>query len=350
MQLFRHFFGRRQLRPKPAENGPDLQSLLAGYRSTALLYVAAKLKIADLLAKGPRGSRELSQILDAHAPALHRVLRGLAVLGLCSETEDGRFQLTSAGKKLQSTTDGPEYNLAILNGEEYAAAWNGLLHSVMTGGAAFDHVFGENPWQHRQKNPELSERFNIWLKEGAASAGQALAKVYDFPPHQTIADLGGGEGTLLAAILQIHPSLQGILFDQPHVLSIANRKLESAGVGARCRLVPGSFFDAVPPGADIYILKSVLHDWDDKPCRLILNNCRAVLKPGQPLLVVERIMPACVRDQPPMIMADLHMLAVTGGKERTVNEYKRLFDASGFEFKKMIPLNTGHHLLEAARI
>ena len=350
MQLFRHFFGRRQPHPNPAEKGPGLQSLLAGYRSTALLYIAAKLKIADLLAEGPRSSRELSEILHAHAPALHRVLRGLVVLGLCSETKEGRFQLMPSGKKLQSTTDGPEYNLAILNGEEYAAAWNGLLHSVMTGGAAFDHVFGESPWQHRQKNPELNERFNLWLEAGATSVGQCLANFYDFSPHQTVADLGGGQGTLLTAILRVHHSLQGILFDQPHVLSIARRKLESTGVGARCRLVPGSFFDAVPPGADAYILKSILHDWDDEPCRLILNNCQMAMQSGRPLLVVERIMQARVMDQPPMIMADLHMLAVTGGKERTVDEYKRLFDASGFEFKKMILLPTGHHLLEAMRI
>jgi hypothetical protein len=348
MQLFRHFFGRRRSHPKPSAIGPDLQGLLAGYRGTALLYVAARLKIPDLLAAGPRSDRELSEILGAHAPALHRVLRGLVALGLCSETEDGHFQLTPSGNKLQSNT--AEYSLAILNGEEYAAAWNGLLHSVMTGGAAFDHVFGENPWQHRQKNPELNGRFNLWLEEGAASAGHALAKVYDFSPHQTIADLGGGQGTLLAAILQVHHSLQGILFDQPHVLSIAQHKLESAGVGVRCRLVPGSFFEAVPPGADVNILKSILHDWDDEKCRLILNNCQVAMKSGRPLLVVERIMPARVMDQPSIIMADLHMLAVTGGKERTVDEYRRLFDSSGFEFKKMIPLPTGHHLLEAVRI
>jgi orsellinic acid C2-O-methyltransferase len=350
MRLFRHLFGHRSRHPKPAEDGPGLQSLLGGYRSTALLYVAARLKIPDLLLAGPRSSQELSEILSAHAPALHRVLRGLVVLGLCSETEDGRFQLTLYGRKLQSNTDGPEYSLAILNGEEYATAWNDLLHSVMTGGAAFDHVFGESPWQHRQKNPGLNERFNLWLEEGATSAGRALAKAYDFSPHQTIADLGGGQGTLLAVILSIHHSRQGILFDQPHVVTIAHRKLELAGVGARCRLVPGSFFEAVPPGADVYILKSILHDWDDEKCRLILSNCRAAMKSGQPLLVVERIMPARAMDQPSTIMADLQMLAVTGGRERTADEYKKLFAASGFELKRIVPLPTWHHLLETARI
>lgn len=349
MRLFRQLFGRRQPYPRLAGDGQSLRSLLDGYRSTALLYVAAKLKIADLLAEGPRSSRELSELLNADPPSLHRVLRGLVVLGLCSETEDGLFQATPMGRKLHSHTDGPEYNLAILNGEEYAAAWNDLLHSVMTASAAFDHVFGESPWQHRQKNPELNQRFNIWLEDGASSAGRAILNAYDFSSHQTIADLGGGHGALLAAILQVHRSMQGILFDQPHVISIAHHKLELAGVEARCRRLEGNFFNAVPPGADVYILKSILHDWDDEKCLLILKNCRAVLKSGQPLLVVERFLPDRVIDHPATIMADLQMLAVTGGRERTADGYRKLFAASGFELKRIVPLSTGHHLLETSR-
>ncbi|MEJ0088315.1 MAG: methyltransferase [Limisphaerales bacterium] len=349
MGLFRQLFGRREPLSKPAEAGPSLNSLLGGYRNTALLYVAARLKIPDLLAAGPRSSRELSEILNANAPALHRVLRGLVALGLCSEMEDGYFQLLPLGEKLQSSTGGPEYSLAILNGEEYAAAWNDLLHSVMTGEASFDHVFGESPWQHRQKNPELNERFNFWLEEGAAAAGLAISKAYDFSQQQTVADLGGGQGTLLAAILQANASLQGVLFDQPHVISIARRKLESAGLKPRCQLVEGSFFEPVPVEADVCILKSILHDWDDEKCLLILKNCRAVLKPGQPLLVVEKIMSERVKDQPSIIMADLQMLVVTGGRERTLDEYKKVFAAAGFELKRTIPLSTGHCLLETHR-
>ena len=342
MRLFHHFTD--WLRPKPGKSG--LQNLLEGYRSTALLYVAAKLKIADQLAEKPRTSGELSKKLDAHAPTLHRVLRGLVALGLCRENEGGVFQLTPLGRKLQSNAAGPEYNLAILNGEEYAGAWNHLSHSVMTGETAFDQVFGESPWTHRQKNPELNQRFNAWLEQGAAAAGRALLKACDFSPHQTVADLGGGQGALLTVILQAHPAMQGILFDQSHVLASARRGLEAAGIGPRCRIVEGDFFNAIPSGADVYILKSILHDWDDEKCSLILRNCRAALKSGQPVRVVEKIMPVRVVDQPATVMSDLHMLAVTGGKERTADEYKELFNGAGFELKKITPLPTGHSLLE----
>lgn len=331
------------------ESGPSLHSLLGGYRNTALLYIAAKLKIPDLLVNGPRSCHELAETLNVHAPSLHRVLRGLVVLGVCSEMDGERFGLTTLGEKLRSNTDGPEYSLAILNVEENAVAWNDLLHSVTTGGTAFDHVFGESPWQHRQKNPEINRRFNEWLEDGAASVGRALSTAYDFSVHQTVADVGGGQGALLAAILQAHHSLQGVLFDQAHVVSAARQRFESAGVQSRCRIVEGDFFNAISQGADVYLLKSILHDWDDEKCSLILKNCGMVLKSGQPLLVVEKIMPDLAADHPVTIMSDLQMLAVTGGKERTSAEYEKLFIASGFELNRISPLSTGHSLLETKR-
>jgi hypothetical protein len=332
-------------RRKSAPGQGNLQSLLDGYRATALLYVAAKLKIADQLTKA-RSTEELSQSLGTNPGALQRLLRGLVALGVCSEISPGVFQITSMGQRLRSDADGPEYSLAILNGEEYAAAWNELLHSIKTGATAFDHVFGESPWQHRQKNPELNQRFNEWLEQGAAAAGRALLKAHDFSAHQIVADLGGGQGALLSTLLQTHPALQGILVDQPHVVAGARQSMESAGVASRCQIMPGDFFKTVPPGADAYILKSILHDWDDKACGLILQNCRAVLKPGRPLLVVEKIMPASVLDRPSTVMGDLHMLAVTGGRERTANEYRKLFADAGLELKTIAALRTGHSLLQ----
>jgi len=280
---------------------------------------------------------------------MHRFLRGCVALGLCSERTDGAFELTALGAKLRSDTPGPEYSLAILNGEEYAAAWNHLLQSVMTGETAFDHVFGESAWEHRQKHPELNQRFNTWLEKGAASAGQGLSQVYDFSRHKAAADIGGGEGALLSAVLQANPGMNGILFDQPHVIAVAQKKIESAALNARCQFVEGDFFNTVPSGADVFILKSILHDWDDEKCSVILRNCRAAMRPGQPLLVLEKIMPISVATRPSTVMGDLHMLAVTGGRERTIDEYRRLFDAAGFDLKKVTPLPTGHSVLETAR-
>jgi orsellinic acid C2-O-methyltransferase len=350
MRLFRHLFDRLRRQPKPVWNEQSLQKLLEGYRSTALLYVATKLKIADLLMERPRNSQELSQILGAHAPTLHRILRGLVALGFCSETNNGCFQLTLLGEKLQSNIGSPQYDLAILNGEEYTAAWNNLFNSVMTGKTAFDLAFGESPWEHRHRNPDLNRHFHAWLEQGARSASQAILEAHNFSSCRTIADIGGGQGTLLIAILQAKPSMKGILFDQAHVISLAHHKMKEAGVQSRCRLVEGNFLNAVPPGADVYILKSILHDWDDESCVLILKNCRNVLKTGQPLLVIEKIMPARVADHPAIIMSDLHMLAVTGGMERTALEYQKLFTAAGFEIKKVVQLKTAHSLLEVSAI
>lgn len=349
MRPFHQFSGWLRSRLKRPPKRQNLRDLLEGYRGTALLYVAAKLKIADQLTAGPRSNRELSEALGTHAPSLHRVLRGLVAIGVCSEIPGGAFELTPLGQQLRSDINGSEYNQAILNGEEYAKAWNHLLHSVMTGETAFDHAFGESPWEHRGKNPELNQRFNSWLEKGAAASGRSLLNAYDFSPHQTVADLGGGQGALLAAILQAHHSLQGILFDRAHVISAARPRLESAGLASRCRIVEGDFFNTVPPGADVYILKSILHDWDDEKCSVILRNCRAVLKPGQSLLVLEKIMPARAMDKPSTILGDLHMLAVTGGKERTANEYRELFAVAGFDLKKITPLPTGHSVLETVR-
>jgi ubiquinone/menaquinone biosynthesis C-methylase UbiE len=350
MRLFRHLLDQLRRRLKPVRGEQSLQKLLEGYRGTALLYLAAKLKIADLLMERPRNCQELSQILKAHAPTFHRILRGLVAIGFCLETDDGCFQLTPLGKKLQSNIGSPAYDLAILNGEEYTTAWNNLLHSVMTGKTAFDLAFGESPWEHRQRNPDLNQHFHAWLEQGALSASQAILETYNFSSCRTIADIGGGQGTLLIAILQVHQSMKGLLLDQAHVISSAHQNIKAAGLQLRCQLIEGNFLNAIPPGADVYILKSILHDWNDEKCLLLLKNCRNVLKSGQPLLVVEKIMPTRAIDHPAIIMSDLHMLAVTGGMERTAEEYKKLFAVTGFELKKITQLKTGHSLLEVLAI
>jgi len=326
-----------------------LRPLLEGYRATALLFVAAKLKIPDHIARGLRTSRELSAKLSAHEPSMHRLLRGLAALGLCQELRDGSFQLTPLGERLRSDSPGSEYSEAILNGEEYAAAWTHLSHSVMTGETAFDYLFAESAWEHRQKNPEISERFNLWLERGATAAGEALADAYDFSRHQRIADIGGGQGALLVSVLRRYPSLKGILFDQAHVAAAARTRLESTDLTSRCQIIEGDFFASIPMDADVLILKSVLHDWDDAKCAQILQNCRQSLKPGQALLVLEKIMPPRASERPSTIMSDLHMLAVTGGKERTEMEYRTLLKAANFEWKKNAPLRTGHTVMEFIR-
>jgi SAM-dependent methyltransferase len=322
---------------------------LDGYRNVGLLYVAAELGLADLLADGPRSSAELAQTLGAHAPSLHRVLRGLVLAGVCSEERDGRFGLTPLGKWLQADRSGSLRGSVLLTGKEYVGAWGGLLHSAMTGEAAFDHVFGMSVWEHRRQHPELNEYFNAGMNRGADGAADLILAAYDFSSFRTIADVGGGQGALLAAILKAHPSATGILFDLPHVVAGASSCLQTAGVAERCRIAGGSFFDHIPDGADAHLLKNVVHDWDDERAIALFRNCHRALEPGGVLLLVERVMPARVKRNSDVILTDIHMLALGGGRERSVEEYRALFAAAGFRLTKVISTKSWFCIIEGKR-
>jgi SAM-dependent methyltransferase len=312
-----------------------LREQLHDYHSAALIYLAARLGLADLLTDGPRRSDDLARSLGAHAASLHRVLRGLVVIGICSQERDGRFAITRLGLRLQTGKPGSLRASAILCGEEFSAAWFGLLHSVMSGGAAFDHVYGMSSWEHREQHSELNDCFNAEFRHHTALAARAVQAVYDFSSFPVMVDVGGGHGALVAALLKTHPSATGILFDLPHVVARAREYLETVGVAARCRIVGGSFFEHVPEG-EALILKSVIHDWDDESSLKILKHCHRSLKPRGRLILLERIMPARPEQAPEVIMGDLHMLAVTGGRERSEIEYLSLFAASGFRLTRVI--------------
>ena len=328
------------------EDSRQLETLLNGYRNTALIYLAAKLGLADLFDGESRSSAELAQALAAHAPSLRRVLRGLVALGVCSEEDDGRFGLTPLGRCLQTGAPGSLRCLAVLCGEESVGAWCGLLHSVMTGEPAFHHVFGMSQWEHRMQNPEMNEFFNKWLGEATAAVTGAILATYDFSAFATIADVGGGHGALLAAILKAYPSASGMLFDQPHVVSGARSCIETAGVAARCRIEGGSFFERIPEGADAIILKSIIHDWDDEKGLAILRNCHRALKRQGRLLLIERVMPARTDEAPEVIMRDVHMMAVTGGRERNEDEFRALLTGAGFRLMRIIPTPSGFSIIE----
>jgi len=336
--------------PGGGDPGRQLQALLDGYRSTVLLYVAARLGLSDLLADGPMSSTELACRLGAHAPSLHRILRGLVALGVCSEHADGRFGITPLGALLRADAPDSLRGAAILNGEEYLGAWGSLLESAMTGQTAFNHAFGMSQWGHREQHPELNECFNAGLTEETAHVAGAIVAAYDFSPFRTIADIGGGHGSLLAAILTAHPSGGGILFDQPHVVAEARCYLDEAGVAARCRVAGGDLFRRVPDGADIHVLKSVIHDWGDEQSLAVLRNCHRALKERGTILLVERVMPPRAADDPDTVLLDVHMLAVTGGRERTEGEYGGLFAAAGFALTRVIPTRCRFSLIEGVRV
>lgn len=324
-----------------------LGRILNGPRDAALLYVAAKLGLPDLLAGGPMSSEELAQSVKAHAPSLHRVLLCLVVLGVCSEEDDGRFALTPVGESLRARPSGTLRGKAILCGEEYMGAWGALLQTVMTGETAFNHAFGMSQWEHRRQHPELGAYFNAELNVATARATRAIMAAYDFRPFHTIADVGAGHGALLAAVLKAHPSARGILFDLPHVVDRASSDLEAAGVADRCRIVGGDFFEGLPGGADLHVLKSVIHDWNEEKGIKILKNCRKALDEHGRLLLVERVMPVRVNQDPSAIWVDLQMLAASGGQERTEEQYRALLAEAGFSLTRIIPTRASFSIIEA---
>ena len=315
--------------------GRNPGDLLDGYQDTALLYAAAKLGLADLLAEGTKTSEELASTVGAHAPSLHRMLRGLVIVGLCFEAEE-RFGLTALGRMLRTGVEGSLKDRALVCGEQYMAAWRDLVHSVMTGETAFAHVFGADAWKHRQQNSALGGRFNAELNTETARAAAAIVNAYDFSASRVLCDVGGGYGALLCAILAACPAMRGMLLEQPHVAIGARSYVESQDLGERCRVVEGDFFEGVPEGADTYVMKSVVHDWPDARATGILGNCRKALRAGGRLILIERLMPARANDAPDTVRVDLHMLAVTGGRERSEAEYRQLLETAGFSLRSIV--------------
>ncbi|MBA2277629.1 MAG: methyltransferase [Chloroflexia bacterium] len=333
---------------EPERPATALRRLVNGYQVTQAIHVAATLGIADLLAGGPRGSDDLASATGAHPDALYRLLRALASIGVVREEADRRFALTDLGDCLRS--DAPESlsGWAAFVGDSYHwQAWGALLHSVQTGENAFRHVHGIDPWTLRARHPERSAVFDRAMTSLSRQVVASVLAAYDFGRFGVVVDVAGGNGAFLAAILAHHPAIRGVLFDQPHVVSGSGPILEAAGVTDRCEVVAGSFFDDVPGGGDAYILKAILHDWEDEECVRILHTCRRAMADGAALLVVEQELgPA--NENPASKFSDLNMLASPGGRERTPEEYAVLFAAAGFRFVGVTGSAVGTAVFEGA--
>jgi hypothetical protein len=314
-----------------------LRRALRAPREHQLLYVAAALGLADLLAAGPRSSADLARAAGAHPQALRRALRGMVAMGLLTERDDGRFGLAPPGACLRREAPGSLRGEALLAGECFAA-WGALLHTVRTGETAFERARGVAFFAHFAGDPELARHLHRDMARQTGPIAAAVAAAYDFSAVRTLVDVGGGHGALLAAVLRRYPAVRGVLFDTPGVAAGARGALAAAGGGARCAVVGGDFFAGVPAGGDVYALQAVLHDWDDARARRILAGCRAALPHRGVLLVVERLLPARVADAPGLIEADLNMLVLTGGRERTAAEYAGLLQTAGLRLERTIPL------------
>jgi cyclopropane fatty-acyl-phospholipid synthase-like methyltransferase len=323
--------------------------MLSGFWLSRALSVVVKLGIADLLKEGPKNSEELAQTTNTHAPSLFRVLRALAAEGVFYEDKNGRFSATLLAATLQTGVPGSlrAFLLEQLDDEHYGA-WGDLMHSVKTGETAFDNHFSMDLWQYRALHPEDAKTFDEAMANMTDVAVGPILRAYNFSPFRTVVDIGGGDGSLLAAILGKYPEVKGVLFDMPRVTPKAERRIEAAGLAKRCKIVSGDFFESVPASGDAYILKAVIHDWDDERAATILRNClRAMTEHGR-LLLIEAVIPP---GNGPFFhkFMDLNMMVMTGGRERTGDEYQALLKSAGCKLTRIVPTSSELSVIEAVR-
>jgi hypothetical protein len=332
----------------------DLVQLIWAFRASQAVHVAAALGLADLLAAGPRRAADLARATGTHPRALFRLLRALAAVGVVAAvpaaagTADGAgaFGLTDLGQFLRADHPQSLHGLAVFAGQPMMwGTWQHLRHSVTTGEPAFRHAHGVDPWAYLVQHPAAGQVFDAAMTSISLRQRDAVVAGYDFSRARTVVDVGGGHGALLAAVLAANPEVRGVLFDQPHVVAGAPEPLRAAGVAARCELVGGSFFDAVPAGGDIYLLKNVIVDWDDAQATAILRVCRRAMPAAARLLVVQRVLaPGDAPD--PATFGDLNMLVMVGGQERTAAEFAALYEAAGFRPPRILPTAAGVSLIE----
>jgi hypothetical protein len=331
-----------------ADHSPQDQvfQTLADFWTAQAVHAAARLGLADHLAEGPRSAAELAASTRTHAPSLARLLRALAAAGLLRESA-GRYRLTPFGEALRTDAPGSLRPLVLwaLGGEQNRA-WGSLLHSIETGRPAFDHVYGQSLWDYYARHPEAAAGFNDAMTAGTAAVGPAVLEAFDFSPYRTVVDVGGGHGRFLASILESNPNARGVVFDAPHVVAGAREHLADRGLGGRCEVVGGDFFESVPAGGDLYVLKWILHDWDDRRALVILRNCRrALASSGGRLLLIEFVLSEDGEPFGPMV--DLNLLAMAGGQERTEGEFRSLLAEAGFELTGVRATRSKVRLVEA---
>ena len=330
--------------PPPAAR---LSELLFGYRISQAISVATSLGVADALAGGKQGADDLAATLRCHPVFLYRLLRLLAAAGVLEEDGARQFTLTPVGELLRAEVPGSMREPAILQGHpEVHSAYGNLEHAIRTGENAFESHFGESVWAWRGRRPEEASQFNRAMAAWSRVVAPALASAFDFGSVTTVADIGGGSGSLMAGVLSQHPGLRGIVFDQPDVVAQAEPVLVAAGVRERADLVGGDFFVDVP-SADVYVMKSILHDWDDDESTRILRTIRSRSAATASLLLVEQVLGGPNEDLPGKL-SDLHMLVMPGGAERTLEEWRGLLSAGGWELRGTTPLVAGWQLIEAA--
>ena len=320
----------------------QMNQLIRGYWTTQAIFVAAELRIADLVADRPKSPEELGNQAGVKGDMLYRVLRALASIGIFKEDDEGKFGLTPLAETLRGDSGQRAY--ARLHGQELYQSWAKLLEAARTGDAGFVKAFGMPAFEHFSKDADRGAVFDKAMSGHHGAEAGPMLDAYDFSGFKEIVDVGGGNGSLLAAILKRHQGVRGVLFDLPAVVDRARPSVESAGLGDRCRLVGGSFFESVPAAGDAYLLRHVVHDWRDEDAATMLRNCRSAMKPDAKVLVVEIVVPA---GNDPSFAKWMDLMMVTyGGKERSEKQYRQLFAQAGLQLTRIVPTKAGISVIE----
>lgn len=311
------------------------------------MHAAVRLGIPDALNDGPRTAEDVARQVGADPGATYRLMRALASNSVLKLRRDGRFALTRTGRALVSDNPaGVAPMVAFIGAPAHREHWSNLEHSVRTGETAVSKVRGMSFFEYTDTDPELAQIFNDAMTGASAVAIETAVPTYDFSTSKLIVDVGGGHGALLAAVLRQAPDARGVLFDLPQVVAGAGATVTAAGVASRCDLAGGSFFESVPSGGDTYLLKTVIHDWDDARSLEILRNVRRAIAPGGKMLLFEMVLPEGAPAHLGLVL-DLEMLVAAGGQERTRRQYAALLSQAGFRLQRVIPTASPMSIIEA---
>ena len=319
--------------------------MIDGHMASMMVSLAAKLRIADHLREGPQPIATLAAATKTHEDSLYRLLRALTEIGVFIEEPARTFRLSELGELLRSDVPGSLRVSAEVHGEPWMRGpWGALMHSVQTGETAFDHVYGKGTFDWFAEHRDEAALFDTWQAALTDNGARAVADGYDFSSATSIVDVGGGFGALLSAVLPRTATARGVLFDLPHVIAQAKTRFDPA-LAPRVEFVPGDFFKAVPAGHDLYLMKFILHDWNDERSRAILATTRAAMGGRGRLLVVEVIVGP--PNQPGGKVGDMNMLVRTGGRNRTEQEYRDLLASGGFDVARVIRTQGDLSIMEA---
>lgn len=326
----------------------QLDRMITGYRTSQSIFAAAKLGIADLLKDGPQHIDQLAEASHTNSEALYRLLRALASIGIFAEGDQRQFSLTPMAEFLRSDIPDSKRALAMMAGDEQFQAWSEILYTLETGKKSFDKVFNRPIFEYLSEHPDKGHIFDQAMTGVHGRETSTILEAYDFSEFKVLADIGGGNGSNITSLLQHYSEMKGILFDLPHVVERSKMNIEKVGLSNRCTLIGGSFFDSIPLTADAYLMRHIIHDWDDEKSLTILRNCHAVMPENSKLLVIESVIPPGNEPFAGKFL-DLVMMLIPGGKERTEEEYKALYEQVGFELTRIVPTKTELSIIEGVK-